>query len=117
MTSIAIPSRCTAAAANVVAAMFAGAVLVAPAPAKAVPPAPLAPACDKYEFQNGRLDLHENAGLLIQIQGWGQKADNLADYVTPGLTPRLPGEDVGPTYGPATGGISGRTFDVSVNWS
>jgi hypothetical protein len=40
MTSIAISSRCTAAvAANVVAAMFAGAALVAPAPGKAVPPA------------------------------------------------------------------------------
>jgi hypothetical protein len=80
-------------------------------PAQALPPLPLAPACAKFEFYQGRLDMWLDNGMLVTVQGYGTNVGNTAQYNIPNKT--------APTYGTPSGGIigAGDVIGINVNWN
>lgn len=86
-------------------------LLSVPVPAQAYPIVPLAPACAKYEFYQGRLDMWQDNGILATVQGYGTNVGNTAQYNIPNQT--------APTYGTPSGGIigAGNVIAINVNWT
>lgn len=99
-------TACLASAA-VSAALLVGASLLASVPAQAGPMFPLAPACDKYQFNSGLLQLDLDAGATVQIPVNGQTAAGTASVYDPTAA----------SSGIASGGVTGRKIDITVNWT
>lgn len=86
-----------------------GSPILAPLVAHASPPAPLAPACDNYEFKGGLFQI-EAGGWTLQIPATGQN-------VGPGEAfQAIIGRSVA-SFGNASGGITGRNVNITVNWT
>jgi hypothetical protein len=81
-----------------------------PAPAQAAPlaPLPLAPACDSYGFNpGGNYGIRQDNGWGVDISGNGPTAAGDAN---------AHGDSGATMHGSVSGGVNGRSVDVTINW-
>ena len=79
-----------------------------PGPAQADPMIPLAPPnCERYEF-TAPFEYTQDNGYTFQFPAIGDRIQGRAMYAIVGQTEG--------TFGPANGGISGRTININVTW-
>jgi hypothetical protein len=98
------------ASATIAAALLAALPLLAAATAKARPPLPLAPTCDTYTFSATEIDLIEDPFTrALVVFTAGDNATGRGYYIDPGTGGRR-------HEGSFTGGIKGRTIDISAKW-
>jgi len=92
-------------------ALLAGLPLLAAAPAQARPPFPLAPACETYTFSKSEINLIEDPVISrgVVVRTIGANVAGRGYYIDPGTDGRR-------NEGSFTGGIRGRTIDITAKW-
>jgi hypothetical protein len=87
--------------------LVASVLVSAPALARARPPAPLAPVCDRYQFI-GDYSLRQANGFIVQFRSTGPSASGRASALdSSGKTAMT---------GTVSGGINGTTVDFTIRW-